>query len=80
MPCLALEPDTDEVEESGLQEEGILGDCSGFDMLKTNVLDPHPPKPQLLTQSSLTGRSGFLHDLLCVNFFCSLEANSIQCG
>lgn len=43
MLCLALEPDTEEVAESGPQEEGILGDCSGFDMPRTNVLEPHPP-------------------------------------
>lgn len=45
MLCLALEPDTEEMEESRPQEEGILGDCSGFDTLRTNVLDPPPRTP-----------------------------------
>lgn len=80
MLCLALETGTEKVEESGLQEQGILGDCSGFDMLRANVLDPHPPKPQLLTQSPRLAQVAFYMISCESTFLCSLETDSMQRG
>lgn len=53
-------------ENPGMEE--ILENCSGFDILGTNVLDPRPPRLSTVAPEPPAGQSGFLSDPMWANF------------
>lgn len=68
MLCLAPDRATEGGEERGPGHGGDLGKLRGFDILRTNILDPRPPRLSTVAPEPPAGQSGFLGDPMWANF------------